>query len=323
MKVLVTGAGGFLGRHVVQALLRRGCAVRALDLPGAGRAVRESAPGVEVCEVDLCHSDLTGACGGVQAVVHLAAQLQGDAETLVRTAVVGTGRLLEAMAQERVERLVLASSLSVYDWSAGAVLDEEAQLEPRPEARDGYTLAKLRQEQLTRERCAAAGAALTVLRPGLLWGMGREYPSTIGPRLGPLHLVIGAARSLPVIHVENCADAFAAALDGPGTVGTFNVVDHPEITAARFVRDHLRRSGQPGLSLPIAYRLARASVALLHWLAPGPLRRRLPSFVAPSRFAARYRPVLIDAARLRATGWRPPLSYQACLERTYGRLVAR
>jgi UDP-glucose 4-epimerase len=314
--VLVTGAAGFLGRHVVEALLARGHAVRALDLPAALRAARWPSAAVEPCPADLCGDDLSAACRGVDAAVHLAAQLQGEPAAMVEAAAGGTGRLLEALAAAGAQRMVLASSLSVYDWSAGPVLDEEAPLEPAPEARDGYTLAKLRQEAVARERCAAAGIALTVLRPGILWGPGRELPATLGQQLGPVHLVIGPGRSFPAVHVRNCADAFAAALDG--APGTFNVVDHPEVTPARFVRDHLRRARRSGLALPIPYGLGLACATLLHAVSPGPLRRRLPSFVAPRRFAARYRPVRIDGARLRAAGWRPPLSREACLDLTYG-----
>lgn len=316
VRVLVTGAAGFLGRHVVAALQGRGHMVRALDLPAALLARSWDAPEVERWDANLCDSNLSGACRGVDAVLHLAAQLDGEAGVLVRVAETGTSRLIAAMASAGVQRMVLASSLSVYDWSAGPLLDESAPLEPHPESRDGYTLAKLRQEALARERCAAAGIDLTVLRPGLLWGAGREVPSTIGQHLGPLHLVIAADRSLPVIHVMNCADAFATVVGGPA--GTFNVVDHPEITPARFVRDHLARSGRFGIALPTSYRLGRASASILYAVAPGPMRRRLPSFLAPRRFAARYRPVRIDGARLRATGWSPPLAYQTCLDLTYG-----
>lgn len=319
----MTGGGGFLGRRVVTALLRRGHEVRVLDLPGSSAAAG-APPGVEEVAADLCHSqDLARACAGVGAVIHLAARLEGDAASIVATAVDGTRLLLDAMELAGAGRMVLASSLSVYDWAApGEVVGEESPLEPHPEARDGYTTAKLRQELLARERCRAAGIALTVLRPGALWGPGREVPPTVGQRVGPLHLVPAAGRRLPAVHVENCADAFAAVLDLPARDETFDVVDHPGVTAGRFLRDHLARSGRAGVVLPVPYRLGRAAAALLQRLTPGPLRPRLPSFVAPPRFAARYRPARIDGARLRVAGWRPPLDYAQCLDLTYGARAA-
>ncbi len=322
MNVLVTGAGGFLGRRVVPALCRRSHRVRALDLPRPEpRAEEPGTEGVEVVRADLRASpDLARACEGVQAVIHLAAKMDGGDGSVVATAVEGTRRLLEAMTQTGVRHLVLASSLSVYDWSATeGVVDEESPLERYPEARDAYTVAKLRQEQVARDRCTRSGIALTVLRPGIIWGAGREYPSTIGPRAGPLHLLIAAARELPAVHVENCADAFATVLDvGRKAEGTFNVIDHPEITVRRFVRDHLQRSGRLGVVIPISYRLGLSTVGILYRLAPGALKARLPSFVAPARFAARYKPMRIDSARFRSVaGWLPPLGYGQCLDATY------
>jgi len=322
MKVLVTGAAGFLGRQVVCALRQHGHEVRALVRPQTGLPSRKpTSPGVEEFHADLCVSaDLTRACEGVQAVVHLAAKMRGDDESVVETAVRGTERLLSAMEQVRVKRLVLASSLSVYDWAAADdVLREDSLLERRPEERDAYTKSKILQEQLVRERCARQGIALTILRPGVIWGFGREYPPTVGQQAGPLHVLIGSARQLPAVHVENCADAFAAVLDaGHAAEGTFNVIDHPEVTVGRFVRDHLRRSGRFGVVFPATYRLALALVKALHALAPRSLRRRLPSFVAPARFVARYKALQIDGDHLRDTiGWRPPISYEQCLDRTY------
>lgn len=325
MTVLVTGAGGFLGRELVAALRRRGLQVRALDLPrdATGPAPSVRLAGVEEVHADLrVSTDLTAACAGVEAVIHLAARLSGDDAAIVSTAVEGTGRLLDAMEQAGVRRLVLASSLSVYDWRAAeGWLDESSPLEPHPEARDGYTRAKLRQEQLARDRCQASGMTLTVLRPGVLWGSGREYPSTIGQDVGPIHFLVGAARQLPLVHVENCGDAFAAALeDRDEGGGTYNLIDDPDVTVSRFAGDHLRRSGRGGLAMPVPYGLTKAIAASLYHLAPVPLRRRLPSFMAPARFQARYKAVRISGAKFRtALGWSPPLTYEQCLERTFPR----
>lgn len=322
MTVLVTGSGGFLGRGVVAALRRRGLGVRALDLPrDAAHAPPPVVPGVEEIHANLLASaDLAAACQGVDAVIHLAALLSGDDAAVVNTAVQGTRRLIDAMREAQVRRLVLASSLSVYDWNAAeGLLDENSPLEPFPEARDGYTTAKLRQEQLARDLCRRSGVTLTVLRPGMLWGPGREYPSTIGQDVGPVHLLFGAARQLPLVHVENCGDAFAAALeDREEGGGTYNVIDHPGVTVSRFARDHLRRSGRAGVLIPVPYGPTMAVAALVFRITPVPLRRRLPGFVAPARFQARYKALRIDGARFRrAFGWSPPLTYELCLEQTY------
>src|SRR5258706_11881966 len=114
MKVLVTGARGFLGRQVVLALRSRGHTVRALE-----RRIlrRDPVDGVEVFTADLCTSpDLAEACRDVQAVLHLAAQLSGDDASVVSSAVEGTRRLLDGMQRAGVKRLLLAGPPSGFDW---------------------------------------------------------------------------------------------------------------------------------------------------------------------------------------------------------------
>jgi nucleoside-diphosphate-sugar epimerase len=309
--VLVTGAGGFLGQPLVRALLARGHRVRALTLPGPGLELGQAT----VIAEDLCTSpDLARHCAGVGTVVHLAARMQGSDAEIVQETVTGTERLLAAMAAAHVPRLVLASSLSVYDWSrAQGTLVEDSQLEAHSETRDGYTVAKLRQEALAR----AAGLRLTVVRPGIIWGRGREYPPTIGQQAGPLRVVIAPDRQLLGVHVDNCADAFATLVDG-NHVGTFNLIDHPEVTVGQFVADHFQRTGRHGFVLPAPFGPSVSTLGLLQRLTPAGVARRLPSFLAPRRFEARYKPVQIEGRRLRENvGWQPLFSYSECLERTY------
>jgi len=293
--------------------------VRAVVSPST---VGRSRPldGLECIRADLrTAGNLQRACTGVGVVVHLAAKLRGDDALMISTAADGTRRLLDAMVATGVPRLVLASSLSVYDWSAaGPVLNEETALEPRPEFRDAYTTAKLLQERIARARCAQSGIQLAVLRPGVIWGPGREYAPTIGQRLGPFHVLVAPGRQLPIVHVDNCADAFAVAAD-VRKEGTFNVVDHPDVTVRQFVTDHLRRSRRFGLAIPAAYRPFLAVLTLIHRFVPDAMKAMFPGFAGPARFAARYKPVRIDGDRFReAFDWTPPLSYEACLERTYG-----
>ena len=122
MKVLVTGGNGYLGRHVITALLKAGHGVRSL----VRTAPAQTVPGVEPLVADLTTTvDLKPAFADVDAVVHLAAAMDGDAAAMQRVNVEGTGHLLEAMASSTCRRIVHASSFSVYDWSrVGATLDE-------------------------------------------------------------------------------------------------------------------------------------------------------------------------------------------------------
>ena len=123
--VLVTGGAGFIGAHLARQLLDAGDRVKALDvlLPQVhGDSGRPSYldPEVELVEGDVRSGDVVGkALVGVDAVVHLAARV-GVGQSMYEIAeytdvnAVGTAVLLEALLEHPVERLVVASSMSVY-----------------------------------------------------------------------------------------------------------------------------------------------------------------------------------------------------------------
>jgi UDP-glucose 4-epimerase len=297
----------------VDAFTRRGHEVRAVVRPMSDATWGDE---VDVRRVDLRAPDgLDDALEGVDAVVHLAAQVTGSDEARFAGTVVGTEHLLAAMTAAGVGRLVLASSYSVYDWSrVGPELDEGAPLETRPYQRDGYAVAKLWQERVVRR---AAQLELTVLRPGYIWG--RELVSGVGPRLGPVQAVIGPLGRLPLTHVENCADCFAAATESAAAVGhTFNVDDGHGIRTWRYARD----VAAGGARVPVPYGLALGVVRLVHRVARALLgeRLRVPSLFVPRRFEARFKPVRTSRRQLeQVLGWRPPLTYEEALRRTLGR----
>jgi UDP-glucuronate 4-epimerase len=127
--VVVTGAAGFVGSHLVDALLARGDQVRGIDCftpyydPDAKRANLAEAltnPAFTLVEADLCDADLTALVDGTDTVYHQAAQpgvrlswSDGFGEYATHN-VLATQRLLEAARDTEVRRFVFASSSSVY-----------------------------------------------------------------------------------------------------------------------------------------------------------------------------------------------------------------
>jgi len=111
MRALVTGANGFLGRHVVGALLARGIEVRAMVRPAARLEALGWPPSVEIFRADLRTShELPRAFEGVDVLIHLAAVVSGAEDAQFAGTVVGTERLLEAMVSSPCRRLVLCST---------------------------------------------------------------------------------------------------------------------------------------------------------------------------------------------------------------------
>jgi nucleoside-diphosphate-sugar epimerase len=328
LKVLITGANGFLGRRVVAEFLQRGHSVRALVRPAA-KVERLGWPEtVEVFLADLRASrDLVSAFEGIDAVVHLAAGVTGGEDAQFAASVVGTERLLEAMAKSWTKRLVLASSFSVYDWSAlkvGSLLDEDSPIEPPGDLydRDGYAVAKVWQERVARRMAEENGWALTVLRPGFLWGRGNEEIAGLGQKLGRFQLVFGPSTRLPLSHVDNCAHAFAEATENPRAIGqTFNIVDDEGPTIWQYLGDFLRGTGERRLRVPIPYGLAIAGVRLARWTSKKVFRGKgkLPSILVPCRFEARFKPLQFTNRKAREVlGWVPPFDRAEQNRRTYG-----
>jgi nucleoside-diphosphate-sugar epimerase len=325
LKVLITGANGFLGRYVVAEFLRRGHAVRALVRPATRLEGMGWPESVEVVRADLrVGRDLAAAFAEVDVLVHLAAAVTGGDDAQFVVSVVGTERLVEAMAHSTTRRLVLASSFSVYDWSAiQGTLTEDSPLESGADLyeRDGYAVAKAWQERVVRRTALAHGWQLTVLRPGFIWGPGHTYLACLGQKVGRVHLVFGGSTRIPLTHVANCADLFATAAEDPRAIGaTLNVVDDDDVRIWGYLGEHLRRTEPGAIRLPIPYHLAMAGVRLARWSSRLVFRGqgRLPSLLVPCRFEARFKPLQFPNTRAREVlGWRPKWSFADSIRLTY------
>jgi dTDP-L-rhamnose 4-epimerase len=144
MRVLVTGGAGFIGSHLVQALMSAGHEVRVLDalLPcvhsGDGVSPFSADPGVEFVRGDVRDAQtMDGALRGVGAVCHLAAMVGlgvdfDDAPLYAGCNDLGTAVMLAAMARAGTSRLVLASSMVVYGEGAYSCAEHGLAATPSP-----------------------------------------------------------------------------------------------------------------------------------------------------------------------------------------------
>lgn len=174
MRVLVTGATGFLGGHLVRALIEAGHEPRALVRPGRETCFFE-AVGAEVARGDLAdEAGLRRAARGCDAVVHAAART-GDPprdkrEEQWRTNVDGTTHLVRAARAAKVGRIVHVSSIATIGASRdGTPLDEGSLWDGPPVDGVPYALTKIEAEQRALA-AARAGADVVVVNPSSLIG---------------------------------------------------------------------------------------------------------------------------------------------------------
>jgi len=309
MNILLTGASGFLGRHVVHALLQRGHTVRTLVRTPNGRL-----PNIEYFHADLAGStDLVPALSNIDVIIHLAVQMSGPDQERIQNTLTATTRLLAAMTRSPTRRLVLASSLSVYDWTAArTTLNEETPLEQFPTTRDGYAIAKIEQERLAKAVAKSHNFILTILRPGYIWGAGLAFVPGVAAAAGPLQFIMSPSAALPLVYVENCAEAFAQAAESPRAF-TANIIDDEKISAWRYVHAVRPRP----ISLPVPYACGLLAALAANTLTrPFNASKKLPSILQPRRFRARFRPLIFDNNHARATfSWRPRYAFAEAVAR--------
>ena len=171
MRALVTGASGFTGGHLAEALVRRAWTVRALVREPA-RAAALAALGVDLVQGDLQdRAALSAATRDVDVVFHVAAVYrQAGVPRDVYRAInaVAVRELIEAAAANGVRRIVHCSTVGVHGDVESPPANEEAPLRPG----DVYQATKLEGERLAREAAQRTGIELVIVRPSGIYGPG-------------------------------------------------------------------------------------------------------------------------------------------------------
>ena len=163
--MLVTGGAGFIGSHLVRAVLARGDDVRVLDNLSTGDRANLADLPVELLVADLGEADqVRAATRGVDTVFHLGAMISvpvslENPANCYRTNVLGSLHVLEAARREQVRRVVLASSSAVYGDHDGPVAEDAASRPMSP-----YASSKLAMEELARLYTSAMGLQTVCLR---------------------------------------------------------------------------------------------------------------------------------------------------------------
>ncbi|MBC7236561.1 MAG: NAD-dependent epimerase/dehydratase family protein [Chloroflexi bacterium] len=227
MRILITGAAGFIGSHLAERLLAKGHSVVGLDCltDYYARALKElnvaaiRRAGADFLPLDLATDDLSDAVAGVDLLYHLAAQPGISAttpfETYLRNNIIATHRLLEALRRlPSFPPLINISTSSVY----GADATGPETVEPRPTSNYGVT--KLAAEQLVLAEHRDRGAPTCSLRLFSVYGP-RERPEKLYPKLigailddRPFTLYEGSeAHVRSYTYVSDIVDGLVAVLD--------------------------------------------------------------------------------------------------------------
>jgi nucleoside-diphosphate-sugar epimerase len=261
-EILVTGGNGFVGRHVVRALQKRGDGVRVLALPGEDTRQLE-AHGVSVHEGDIRRAEsLTAPMREVDAVLHLAAMMDvwRSLADYREVNVTGTENVCRAALASGVRRLVHMSSSSVYGVALGRPADESFPLSPFP---DPYPLTKAAGDELVQRMIRDHDLPAVIVRPDQIFGPGDHlHFGRMAERIGAgRSIIVGSGRnSLPLVHVDDITQALLLALDHDRAVGrVYNVSAERPLTQQQFVQAIADAIGAPAPRVHAPYRLLYAA----------------------------------------------------------------
>ena len=256
-RVLVTGAAGFVGRTVCEALTRRGLRVRAAK--HTTPPVSDS--GAEICVVGEIGSrtDWSRALEGVDWVMHLAARAHltrggaRDNAAYREVNALGTARLAAAAARSGVARLVYLSSVKVNGEMSA--VPYSAHDEPRPA--DAYALSKWEGELAVRDAALGSPMQCSIIRSPLVYGSGvrANFLRLMRWVDRGMPLPFGAVKNLrSLISVWNLADALIRAAEHQAAPGhVWMVSDGADVSTPDLVRALALAMGRPVrlVSVPI------------------------------------------------------------------------
>ena len=310
MRILVTGATGFIGTAMIERLVRDG---RHITRAAVRRAGSTAAPNMEVAMGDLAPgTNWTPALADVTAVVHLAARVhimrETDAnplEAFRQTNLMGTLELARQAADAGVKRFVYLSSIKV-NGESGMYTESDP---PAPE--DAYGISKLEAEEGLRHLAATSGMEVVVVRPPLVYGPGvranfraltKAIASGIPLPLGAIH----NRRSL--IGLDNLVDFILLCVEHPDAANeTFMVSDGEDLSTTTLVRRLAHAMGRPARLIPVPVPLLMAAATLL---GRRDVAHRLVGTLCVNITKARQH-----------LGWAPPVSMDEELRRTAASLI--
>ena len=318
IKILVTGATGFLGSRLVEVLIQRGYRVRALARKSSSidRLIKL---GVEIFFGDVgSKASMKPAFEGVDVVIHAAADTAGNEEDGEVSTIQGTTNIIDLCSDYKIKKLVYISSCSVYgvaDYKKGELVTEDSSLERFPEKRGYYSDAKLKADQAIANAMNKDKFSIVNLRPGTIFGPGGEvFTPMMGFSLGTrLFGIIGNGDFvLPLVYIDNLVDAIITAIEKEESNGKiYNVVDSDNLTKKQYIENFIKKLYPKAKCFYIPYSLFYLIVFFQEILTR--MLKRKP-FLTRYRLASSQKNILYDSTKIqRDLNWNPPVTTQQAI----------
>lgn len=270
-RVLVSGATGFVGKHLCVRLVGEGRRVRVAIRKASGMVLHSEYEAAVVGEIGPTTS-WAPALTGVDTVVHLAARVHvmddSSRDPLAefrRVNVTGTLNLARQAAASGAKRFIFLSTVKVNGEASQPGCPFTEQDLPAP--RDAYSISKHEAEQCLRQVAAESGMAVTIIRPPLVYGFGvkANFQSMMRWINRGLPLPLGAINNLrSLVGVDNLVDFILTCMDHPAAANQiFLVADGEDLSTTELLLRVGRALGKPARLIPVSAGLLQLGAALL------------------------------------------------------------
>jgi len=314
--IAVTGATGFLGRHLCERLLAEGRQVSILARNRASADVYEGRAGRIVIGDIADPSAISELVAGTDVVIHLVSNFRttaGSPESYHRTNVVGTQTVLDACRKAGVKHLIHCSTIGVHGHVQSTPANESSPVNPG----DLYQETKLEAERLARAAASQRALEIVIVRPCSMYGPGDMRMLKMFKLLSKriFFLVGPCAENFHAVYIDDVVDGFVRVLDTEGLAGeTFILGGDRYLSLKDYIAVAAKAVGAPPPFLKFPYWLfygaaiACETLCVPFGIEPPLHRRRV-------RFYRNNRAFDISKAR-KVLGYTPQVSLEEGMRRT-------
>jgi nucleoside-diphosphate-sugar epimerase len=284
MKAFVTGAGGFIGAHLAEALVKKGYDVTGLFMPTEDSRMAEKA-GIKIFRGDITRPEtLEGIADRADVLFHLATRTSdwGSKSAFEEIMVQGTENVLRA-CQKSAPRFVYFSSIAAFGLNRH--LEGFTEDEPRKVTGIPYCDTKIKAEDLVREFCGDHGIDYTIIRPANVIGPESVWVKDILDAFyrGPIPVVGGGNAPGAFVYIDNLVDGTILAAESDDAKNqTYQLRDDYDMTWGdyiNFLGSHINKTTSGSIPFSVAWHLGHVLETILTPLNIRPPMTRLAAGV--------------------------------------------
>jgi len=318
MKFAITGASGFIGKHVVAEVLNQGYKVVAIT-----RQAKESYlarlliehPKINIDRLDVKECDLNDkktlneSIDACDTVIHLAASLgsslageQVEGESQYQQTLKTTRNVIAATSSCNIKTLVLVSSISVLDYvnqSADSIIDEKTPLCNQDNDIGDYARMKRDQEKLCRQWQLETGKQLIIVRPGLVYSDEQLSDAHAGFIKKGLGLAAIHHGQVPLIKVNDVAEKIVGIFNQTlYAKELFHLIGRPPVLQTDYL-EQLKQQGKLRFYLPLPWKAYLRLTKVIQWiLIKANKEDKIPDSFRANSVAARQKPFAFSSEKI-------------------------